>query len=341
MIKTLLYPMQNISKMIKKTLYPMQNISTYHLDQKLRGKVSKGLLDFRFLNKPYKTEAILPVALLEYAGIKDIEKIIRKIIIPQSLTHEHPIELYKIKEHLENELKKKLPETLIERRLKERGQRDNDYARPFAQKCISILPSIYNVLIPQLSWDRFSQMQWSKHIRDKYLLKQIRSEIYKFISKENLPILRHCANHLINETNFANTDNEDTDLNYLMEVMKKTKIKNSADIGDCEFIHTAINGQLSADHKQRVAVDCYTMDSVKEIKRRLILCFTFYQVILEYASSQFGFQYKFDPKYYGRIYIVDELGNAKEKIEVNDYPIKEVLLRVKLRDPEILFLLND
>lgn len=69
--------------MIKNFLCPIQNISTYHLDQKLRGKVSKGLLDLHFLNRSYKTEAILPVALLEYAGIKNIIQIIKEIDIPQ------------------------------------------------------------------------------------------------------------------------------------------------------------------------------------------------------------------------------------------------------------------
>ena len=325
-----------------KNLYPIQNISTYHLDQNLRGRVSKGLLDLRFLNKPYKTEAILPVALLEYAGIQDIKTVIKEIIIPQSLIDENPIRLLKIKEYLESELKHKLPEECIKERLQERQQRDKDYSQTFAQKCINILPSIYNILIAHLSWDRFSQMEWSGNISDEVLLKEIRKEIREFISRENLPVLRHCVNHLLYETNFANTDNENTDLNYLMEIIRRTRIKNNADIGDCEFIHTAINGQQSTDNTQRVAVDCYTMDSVKEIKRRLILCFTFYQ-LMKFASSQDdGFQYEFNPKHFGWIYIIDEQGKEKEKIEVKDfYPINKVVKRIKEKDLETLFLLND
>ena len=321
--------------MIKKSVSPIQNISTYHLDQKLRGKVSKNRLGTQFLDKYQGVtlkEAILPIALLEYVGIKDIEKIIREIIIPQSLIDENPIELYKIKAHLENKLKSKFPEEHIKERLKERKQWDNNYSKTFAQECINVLPNIYNnILIPQLSWDRFSQMQWSEHISDTDLLKKIRIEICKLISAENLPVLRHCANHLLNETSFANRDNEDTDLNYLMEIIKKTKVENNKDIGDCEFIHTAINGQSSTNHKKRVAVDCYTMDPVREIERRLVLCFVFYG-ILEHMSSQYGFQYEFNPTYCGRIYIIDEQGNTKEKIEVKDYfPINKVLLRIKLQ----------
>ena len=319
------------------------NTHTYHLDQKLRGKISKGKINATFLrNKYYQKKAtILPVALLEYAGIKCIKKLIEEIIIPQSLIDENLIELHKIKEHLENELRTRLPEENIKKRLEERVQNDNDWARPFAQECIDILPRIFNMLIDQLSWDRFSQMQWSKYISNKNILGQIRIEICKLISKENLPVLRHCANHLLNKTGFADTDNEDTDLNYLMEIIKKTKVKKNEDIGDCEFIHTAINGKSSVGNpKDRVKVDCYTMDPAREIKRRLILCFDFYGT-LEHVSSQYGFQYKFNPKYCSRIYIIDEQGNEKEKIEVKDYyPVNKMLLRIKFQDLKTLFLLN-
>ena len=308
------------------------NTHTYYLDQNLRGKISKGKINTTFLrNKYYQKPAILPVALLEYAGIKGIKTLIREIIIPQSLIDKNPLELHKIKEHLENELRNKLPKKHIEERLKDRVKNDNNLSQDFAQECIRSLSNIYNILIAQLSWDRFSQMKWDKYISNNNILGQIRIEICKLISKENLPVLRHCANHLLKKTSFADTDNEDTDLNYLMEIIKKTKVEHDKDIGDCEFIHAAINGQSLADHKQRVAVDCYTMDPVKEIKRRLILCSDFYGT-LEYVSSQYDFQYKFNPKYCGRIYIIDEQGNVKEKIDVKDYfPINKVLLRIKLQ----------
>ncbi len=315
------------------------NTYTYHLDQNLRGKVSKGFLAKKFLDKyqgaPVK-EAILPLALLEYAGIEGIKKIIREITIPQSLLDKNTIECVAIKEHWENELKSKLPEKCIKEKLKERHQRDNNYAESFAQECINILPDIYNMLIAYLSWDRFSKMEWSDHISDKNLLQKIRLDIGKLISKENLPVLRHCANHLLNERGFTIPDSKNPDINTLVEIIKKTKIKYNADMGDCEFIHTAINGQPSADHKQRAIVDCYTMDPVKEIKRRLIFCFFFYETL------EYGFQYQFNPEYCGRIYIIDEKGNEKEKIEVTDYyPINKILQRIKAQELETLFLLND
>ncbi len=57
------------------------DIYTYHLDQNIRGKISQGHLDlYKFLDKPYKTEAILPVALFEYAGIKEIKKLLKVLL---------------------------------------------------------------------------------------------------------------------------------------------------------------------------------------------------------------------------------------------------------------------
>lgn len=323
------------------------NTHTYHLDQNLRGEISKGNIDTTFLkNKYYQKEAILPVALLEYAGIKDIKKIIREINIPRSLVNENPIKLYKIKEHLENELKGKLSEDYIKERLKERQQWDNNYSKTFAQECITILPFIYNRVISHLAWDRFSQMKWSKQISDsdKYLLKDIRREICKFISQENLPVLRHCS-HLFGEVcKLTPEENLPEEIITFMEIIKKVNIEHNKDIGDCEFIHTAINGQpRGSDHKLSKVVDCYTQDPVKEIKRRLILC-SFFYYLLELASntSSYDFQYKFNQKYCGRIYIIDERGNEKEKMGAKDYfPINKILQQKKKKDLETLFLLND
>ena len=298
--------------------------STYHLDQNVRGMVSKGLIDKKFLDKYHheKYEAILPFALLEYAGIEGFKRLIKEIVIPQSLVDENPIELYKIKEHLENELKSKLPKKHIEERLKERLQRDNNYAKPFAQGCIDILPKIYDSqIIPQLSWDRFSQMKWSEHILKKGLLSGIRREIAKLLSKEDLYILRHA--YYLSQIPY-NINDESNDTCEYIDKMKKVKLESNMDTGDCELIHIAINGQASSDFKKRRTVDCYTMDPAEEIENRLTLCLFYYE-ILECESS---IRYTFDPKYCGKIYILDENGHEIKIINVKDHLPKKMLYKI-------------
>ena len=316
------------------------NKHAYHLDQNLRGKVSKGYLKTdQFLEEIDNQEAILPFALLEYAGIP-MKEISQNVSIPQPMITEKPLQIDKIKKHLENEFKKVLPKKTIEKKLLgDRIQNDNEYARRFAKKCKHFLQQsgIYNILIAQLSWDRFSQMKWCKDISDSNLLKDIRTKIAKFISKElGLYALRYF--HYLS-TIPSDTSNDPPEIREYQEIIKKVKIKPHADFGDCELIHTAINGQSSpADHKNRKAVNCYTMDPAKEIKRRLTLCLFCYKILLGNSSN---FQYTFDSQYYGDIYIIDETGKRKEKIKVQDYEPIRVVEKIDQEDLEILFLLNN
>ena len=315
------------------------DIYTYHLDQNIRGKLSKRHLDLQFLDKPYKKEAILPVALLEYAGIKGIKKIMKSLAIPQALINQNLIDIAKIKKYWEDDLKKKISMTNIKTRLKDR-QGDNEYAEPFTNKCIEILPKIYNLLIAQLSWDRFSYMKWSEHISDEQLLRNIREQIVTLIAKQNLYALRHFS-YLSNKFDFLDINNKNEDVNHLKRIIKRAKVEPNVDIGDCEFIHTAINGQSSSNLEKRVIVDCYTMDPIKEIKRRLIACFSFYYLMERHSTTYRNFQYKFEPQYCGNIYAVDEEGRTKEKIQVIDYHIEKVFQKIGKRELEILFLQND
>ena len=112
--------------------------------------------------------------------------------------------------------------------------------------------------------------------------------------------------------------------------MKKVTLKPNKDIGDCEFIHTAINGQSSTNlEKKRRVVDCYTMDSAKEIKRRLILCLFYYKVLEETPI-----QYKFSTKYCGKVYIMNHNGEEEETINVEDYLPKIIMNKIKGKDLE-------
>ena len=267
-------------------------VSTYHLDQNVRCLISKGYINKNFLDKysPYnKHEAILPFALLEYAGIKIKENVLLKMTEPEEISlfkdkKNQILNLKKIKESFDNQLREKLPKESIKQKLKEKitYRYENEYARPFIKGCIECLSksSVYDLIITQLSWDRFSQMKWSEHISklNIILLRGIKKEIAKLIAKENyLYVLRHCQ-YLSQTPYFSMTEYED-DKELLMEMMRKVRIKPNMDIGDCELIHVAINGQPSENFKKRKIIDCYTMDSAKEIKRRLLLCSFFYGMV--------------------------------------------------------------
>ncbi len=233
---------------------------------------------------------------------------------------------------MEDKLKKKISIASIKTRLKER-QKDIEYAQGFTEKCIKTLPEIYDILISQLSWDRFSQMKWSEQMKWG-------EQIMKLIAKQNLYVLRYCF-HFFNKSGFLDINNKNEDVNHLKSIIQKAKIEPNKDIGDCEFIHTAINGQSSTNLKKRVPVDCYTMDPIKEIKRRLILCFSFYYLMERESTTYRDFQYKFEPQYCGNIYIIDDTGRTKEKIKVIDYHIEKVFQRIGRKELEILFLQND
>ena len=142
--------------------------------------------------QPTKHEAILPFALLEYAGIS-IKKIFSKIPnIPDSLLCAKPLDLKSIKEHFEEYTKKKITEGCIKGKLEKQLKHDNKYSYPFVLESKRILPEIYSLIIAQLSWDRFTKMEWNKGkgIKSKDLLLKIRKEIHQFICKENLYTLR-------------------------------------------------------------------------------------------------------------------------------------------------------
>ena len=311
------------------TIYPTQKSSTYHLDQNVRGLISKDRIKPKFLDKYYH-ETILPFAVLEYTGI-EIKKVLSKICPPKI---SKPLDLQKIKEYFDEQVESKLPKKNIEIKLKERLKYDNDYAKPFAEGCMKALskPGFYELIVNQLSWDRFSQMKWIGN-DSGMTLREIRINIAKLIIKyKHLYILRHCEYLSKVPPDFPLNEDQD----FLMETMQ-VKIKPNMDIGDCELIHVAINGQ-SSDLKKRRSVDCYTMDDAKEIKRRLISCIFFYQML---EDTPFNSGYKFDPTYFGKIYIIDEKGQKTEKISVADYEPNKVLMRKKTQDLNTLFLLNN
>ena len=302
---------------------------TYHLDQRVRGLISAGRIRIDSLDK-YRDETILPCAVLEYAGI-GIKPIFLKIEEPKEALKSQ--NLPKVKEYFDNQMKEKLPIEIIERNLNERISNDNIYARPFAQKCLTSLSKdkLYDLLISQLSWDRFSQIHWHKHKSHIFALRNIA----RLIIKENLLyVLRHAK--YTNLLFFKEGENEIE--RCFFSIIDKVKIKPNMDIGDCELIHVAINGQSSGDFKKKRKVDCYTMDSAKEIKRRLILCMFFYGC-LEIARS-LKVSYKFDLNYCGRIYFLNETGGIKEVIDVKDYLPVRVVERIQNKDLDTLFLMN-
>ena len=211
--------------MTKNFLYPTQRVSTYHLDQKVRGLISKGRIKLKSLDKYYseKHEALLPFAVLEYAGI-NIKKIFLQIpSIPQNFLLSRPLNLGKIKEYFENQIKEKLPQKYIKEKIKEKLKYDNDYAKPFIKECMKELskPYLYNLIIDQLSWDRFSQMEWLGD-NSEITLRKIHINIAKIVIKEtSLYILRHCAYLSKIRPDFLLNEDED----FLMETMQKVKIK--------------------------------------------------------------------------------------------------------------------
>ena len=321
--------------MNKQILYPTQKTSTYHLDQNVRGLISKDLIQLKFLDRyyPEKHEALLPFAALEYAGI-DIKKIFLQILpIPKSILSSEPLNLKHIKDYFESQIKEKLPDKQITEKIKERLEYDNKYAKPFIEACMRELskPYLYALIVNQLVWDRFSQMEWSKEIPEN-LIVDIRKAIAKIVVKNShLYILRHCAYLSKILPDFSLDENQ----RFLMETMQKVKIKQNMDIGDCELIHVALNGQSSGNLKKKRTVDSYTMDDSKEIKRRLILCHFFYEIL------SFDLGYKFNLDHFGKIYIIDERGQEMETIEAKDYNSSSVLRKRAEGDLEILSLLNN
>ena len=87
----------------------MQKISTYHLDQNIRGFISKGLIRQNFFDGKYypeKYEAILPLATIEYAGTP-IRKVLSKIENPpEEILLSKPLSLRKIKEYFNSQIEK-------------------------------------------------------------------------------------------------------------------------------------------------------------------------------------------------------------------------------------------
>ena len=303
-----------------------QRTSTYHLDQRVRGLISRNHIDQRFLDKyyPEKHEAILPLAVLEYAGIK--KKVLSQIEKPKNILSLKPLNLLKIKEYFDNQVRKKIPKDSIEIKLKESLKYDNKYAKPFTEQCIEALstPDFYELIVNHLSWDRFSQMKWTVNVPE-ITLRGIRKEIANLVVKhDHLYILRHCQYLSEISADFPLNDEQD----FLMNSTQKLNIKPNMDMGDCELIHVAIiKGQSSGNLKKRKPVDCYTMDNAEEIKNRLTSCIFLYQMLEVFASD-----YKFDPTYFSTIYIIDEKGQQKEEINVADYEPKKVLMRRKNKD---------
>lgn len=322
----------------------MQNANTYHLDQNVRGRVSRkndkigqrirDRVSTRYPNE--KHEAILPFALLEYAGISQqtLFKSIRRI--PNKI---HPMNTEEIEIFLKNELKKKLPESTIKQRLKDNLKYSNEYAKPFLKGCIDILPKTYDLIIDQLSWDRLSYLEWIKDVSSNVSLditkqKLIREQIARLLCKKPyLYVLRHCR-HI--QPLLLPEEKEQEKLNELgnsfLKVIKEMTLKPNQDIGDCELIHTAIHGQSSIQFTQVKIVDCYTMDNPDEIKRRLIMCLFFYECL-----KQSSFRDKLNMEYSGKIYILDQqTGEEKEEIIVKDYVYKEMWKKIKNQDSQIM-----
>lgn len=312
------------------------NANTYHLDQNVRGQISKGLINNSFLYKcyPKKIEAISPFALLEYAGIGGKEVFLAIPKLPNSLLLTKPLEIKKVKEHFEKHIKQKITKEYIKEKLEQQLKHDNEYARPFIIECINILPEIYDDIINQLSWDRFTQMQWSERIKNKRLLSEIRAEIARLVCRGHLYVLRHC--HYINQIPYTDIDNEPNTIHTYVGIMQRVNLKPNIDIGDCEFVHIAINGQSSSDYTKRRIVDCYTMDPAQEIKRRLILCLFYYEML-----EKEPIQYKFQFQHCGKIYIINSKDIEKEVINVKDYLPNKIMYKIAKKDPETLYLLNN
>ncbi|MDE0151683.1 MAG: hypothetical protein OXK80_04200 [Bdellovibrionales bacterium] len=316
----------------------LQHTKTYHLDQNVRGFVSTKNERVEKIGKlirervsaryfPEKHEAVLPFALLEYAGVRQ-KSILQQIEIPKSVVCQRSIR--GIKDFLESTFKEKLPECKIHEKLQNKLKHSNDYAKPFLRESIALLPKIYPVIIAQLSWDRCSQMEWSKDKPDEERLKIRKMIVRSIVQEPDLYILRHCCHLLPLLT--KRDPNAIEGVEHFLQIMEKMKVKPDEDIGDCELIHTAINGQPSEKSQKSRVVDCYTMDDLKDIKRRFIVCLFFYELL----------NYRLNSQYFGKVYIIDkQTGEEIDEIDVRDYLPSKVLQRIIInRDIDTLFLLN-
>lgn len=309
----------------------------YHLDQGVRGKFYSKLDSQREFQKNVcdkfdlqTTEAILPLSLIEYSGIntRDIYDKINPVfqtLIPPWV---------KVKDFYDKEIENLLPQVDIENKLKSKQDHCIEYENSFVKECIKILPETYRLLISLLSWDRFSQMTWAQGCPEEEL-KKIRKKIGELISKHpHLHALRH--SYYINQLPFEVRQEH----HGFLKILKKSRIKPNKDIGDCELIHVAINGQCSSNLQTTKKTDCFVMNNdggAKEIKRRIAGC-SFYYSLLE---NHF-LRYKFNTQNSGNIYVLEENGKTAEKIVVSDWCFSnEIMYKIKRRDLETLFLMND
>ena len=310
-----------------------QGADAYHLDQNVRGVLSskndtKGKCIMKRISERYfpkKYEVILPLALLEYAGIPQ-KRIFQSIHVPERLVRSRNIKT--ITDFFKNSFKEKLPRNVINKRLKDKLSHSSKYAKPFLNECISILPKTYNLIIDQLSWDRLSDLEWSEYVSsDK--MPTIRKLIAVFLCNEpDLYALRYCY-HLLPLFKLEKYKNESAEV--FLQIIQEMKIESNKDIGDCELIHTAIHGQPSGNFQNKRIVDCYTMDNSEDIKRRLITCLFVYELL------QDSFNYTLTMEYSGKIYVIDQHTNEEiDEIIVNDYVCEKVLKKIKNQDEEIL-----
>ena len=121
---------------------------------------------------------------------------------------------------------------------------------------------------------------------------------------------------------------------YLETVLdKKNKLHISQDLGDCEYIHVAINGQMDAAGKKKRRVDVFTADDPEQIKCRLMLALSWYHTLElwphRYVNDAEAF--KFDTSCFSSIYAVNaSSGKLVEKIDVQDYTFESVYMRLRL-----------
>lgn len=338
----------------------MEEKIAFHFDQNVRDSIRrnsdyKRKIESLLYEKDYQ-EVMLPFSTLEYAGISAKKTIFKDLNIPEEFLKS--LDIPKMKEWVEDEIRKRIPRDLIIGKLKDKLRNKNKeslhylkWTKPFLERHITYFSEdnykgsnyFYEVIIARLSWDKISKIPWMKYANDvgKNKIRQLYYQLSYLAVKEQLYILKVAvtfdgiSRDSIQED--PNIKNEAKDFAKKVSFMiSNMGMKPDADLGDSEFIHVAINGQYVLGNPQkRRMVYCFTEDNEKDVKKKLIACHAFYNTL---ESIQFRPFYKHDSSYSGTIYIVDKKGNVKEEIKTSDWTARNTYKKFCERDKEFLAL---
>ena len=309
-----------------------------HLDQSVRKLFDQQELSCELHEwiQSYEVHAILPFSILEYSraistknlflntsrneGMKLVQKFYRS---SDGVTPMEKIIL--VKNKLEYEFKRRLSVQAIQKGIQKHLDhlpQDAWQARQYAQECFNKTPYLYeHYIIPQLSWDRITCMNWIQELKSSnkpHILHINQLIIGQFLKYRNLYMLRYF--------DFINSDfkkiNLKSILPYVMSpclVSKKislkfinqgdTALRQRADLGDVELIHTAFYGQRSHCGALRQPIDCFTTDSETEVAARIRLYIQAHLMLLAVFPDAF----EDILNCCGRIHVLNKQGQKKIK----------------------------